>query len=172
MTTNPATQLFGVVAGSEMDGKENWRLLMILHQGNKSIEFTIVNYQYPEKRPSKEGFDYDANWLMCEFKYSDAETNEAHKDACLLTDELADMVEEFSKILDGSEDGYISDFMEPYLKVVAARADEKIVIIFQFVYDTTEEIWRYRKITTLLSKEETTQIVQVLRELMRKYQVR
>ena len=86
---------------------------MILHQGNKSIEFTIVNYQYPEKRPSKEGFDYDANWLMCEFKYSDAETNETYKDACLLTDELADMVEELSKILDGSEDGYISDFMEP-----------------------------------------------------------
>ena len=52
---------------------------MILHQGNKSIEFAIVNYQYPEKRPSKEGFDYDANWLMCEVKYSDAETNETYK---------------------------------------------------------------------------------------------
>ena len=49
------------------------------------------------------------------------------------------MVEELSEILDGSEDGYISDFMEPYLKVAAARADEKIVIIFQFVYDTGEE---------------------------------
>ena len=85
---------------------------MILHQGNKSIEFTIVNYQYPEKRPSKEGFDYDANWLMCEVKYSDAETNETYKDAYLLTDELADMVEELSEIIDGSEDGYISDFME------------------------------------------------------------
>ena len=34
---------------------------MILRQGNKSIEFTIVNYQYPEKRRSKEGFDYDAD---------------------------------------------------------------------------------------------------------------
>ena len=76
MTINPATRPFWVVAGSGTDVKENWRLLMILHQGNKSIEFTIVNYQYPEKRPSKEGFDYDANWLMCEVKYSDAETNE------------------------------------------------------------------------------------------------
>ncbi len=26
---------------------------MILHQGNKSIEFTIVNYQYPEKNHQK-----------------------------------------------------------------------------------------------------------------------
>lgn len=52
---------------------------MILHQGNKSIEFTIVNYQYPEKSPSKEGFDYDANWLMCEVKYSDAKTNETYR---------------------------------------------------------------------------------------------
>lgn len=139
VTTNPATRPFGVVAGSGIDVKEKWRLLMILHQGNKSIEFTIVNYQYPEKRPSKEGFDYDANWLMCEVKYSDAEINETYKDACLLTDELADMVEELSEILDGSEDGYTSDFMEPYLKVAAARADEKIVIIFQFVYVTVEE---------------------------------
>ena len=106
---------------------------MILHQGNKSIEFTIVNYQYPEKRPSKEGFDYNANWLMCEVKYSDAETNETYKDACV---------------------------------------GEKIVIIFQFVYDTTDGIWKDRKITTLLSKEEATEIVQVLGELMRKYQVR
>ena len=62
--------------------------------------------------------------------------------------------------------------MEPYLKVAAARADEKIVIIFQFVYDTTDGVWRDRKITTLLSKEEATEIVEVLRELMRKYQVR
>lgn len=105
---------------------------------------------------------------MCEVKYSDAETNETYKDACFLTDELADMVEELSKILDGSEEGYISDFMEPYLKVAAARADEKIVIIFQFLYDTTEGIWRYRKITTLLSKEETTHIVQVLFMMVRR----
>lgn len=42
-----------------------------------------------------------------------------------MTDELADMVEELSRILDGSEDGYISDFMEPYLKVAAARVGEK-----------------------------------------------
>ena len=82
------------------------------------------------------------------------------------------MVEELSQILEGSEGGYISDFMEPYLKIAAARADEKIVIIFQFVYDTTEGIWRDRKITTLLSKEEATEVVQVLRELTRKYQVR
>lgn len=145
---------------------------MVLHQGNKSIEFTIVNYQYPEKKPSNEGFDYDANWLMCEIKYSDAEANETYKDACLLTDELADMAEELSKILDGSEYGYISNFMEPYLKVAAARAGEKIVIIFQFVYDTTDGIWKDRKITALLSEEEAVEIVQAMGELMRKYQVR
>ena len=145
---------------------------MILHQGNRSIEFTIVNYQYPEKKPSKDGFDYDANWLMCEVDSSDDEVNETYKDPCLLTDELADMVESLSKILNGSEDGYISDFMEPYLKVAAARAGEKIVIIFQFVYDTTDGIWKDRKITTLLSKEEAAEIVQALRELIEKYPVR
>lgn len=41
---------------------------MILHQGNKSIEFTIASYQYPETKSSKEKFDHDANWLMYELK--------------------------------------------------------------------------------------------------------
>lgn len=145
---------------------------MILHQGNKSIEFTIVNYQYPERKSTEEGFDYDANWLICEVKYLDADRNETYKDACILTDELADMAEEFSKILDGTEDGYSSDFMEPCLKVTAARANEKIVMTFQFVYDTTGGLWLDRKITTLLSKEEATEVVHELRKLMRKYQVR
>ena len=44
---------------------------MILHQGNKSIEFTIAGYQYPETKGSTEKFDYDVNWLMCELKYSE-----------------------------------------------------------------------------------------------------
>ena len=58
------------------------------------------------------------------------------------------------------------------MKVAAARAGEKIVIIFQFVYDTTDGIWKDRKITTLLSKEEAAEIVQALRELIEKYPVR
>lgn len=145
---------------------------MILHQENKSIEFTIVDYQYPERKSSEEGFDYDANWLICEVRYSDADRNEIYKDACILTDELADMAEKFSKMLDGAEDRYISDFMEPYLKIAAARANEKIVMTFQFVYDTTGGLWLDRKITTLLSKEEATEVVHELREVMRKYQVR
>lgn len=145
---------------------------MILHQGNKSIEFRIASYQYPEKKGSKEKFDYDANWLMCELKYSDAEISEIYKDACLLTYELKEMTDAFSKILDGSEDGYISDFMEPYLKVAAARVDEKIVVIFQFVYDTTDGIWKDRKIKALLSQESATEMVQALKDFVSKYSER
>ncbi len=143
---------------------------MILHQGNKRIEFTIASYQYPEMEGSKEKFDYDANWLMCDVRYSDDETNETYQDACLLTDELEDMVTEFSGIFDGSEEGYISDFMEPYLKVAAARVDEKkMMIIFQFVYDTTDGIWKDRKVTALLSQEKAAEAVQDLKELVSKY---
>lgn len=145
---------------------------MILHQGNKSIEFTIVGYQYPEAKDSKETFDYDANWLMCELKYSDAEISETYKDACLLTYELEEMADAFSEILDGSEDGYISEFMEPYLKVVAARVDEKIMVIFQFAYDSTDGVWKDRKIKALLSQESATEIMQALKGLVSKYSER
>ena len=142
---------------------------MILRQGNKNIEFSIASYQYPEEKGSKEEFDYDANWLVCELGYSDAEINETYKDACLLTYELEEIVDEFSKILAGSEDGYISDFMEPYLKVAAARVDEKIVVIFQFVYDTTDGVWKDRKIKALLSQEAATEMLQELKGLVSEY---
>ncbi len=145
---------------------------MVLHQGNKSIEFSIDSYEFQEFELTKEEFEYDANWLMCEVKYSDGEISETYTDPCLLTDELADMTEMLSKILDGTEDGYISDFMEPYLKVSAARADDKIAVVFQFAYYSTKKTWKKRKITTLLSQEEAAEMVQSLKELVEKYPVR
>ena len=145
---------------------------MILKQGNKSIEFSIVGYQYPELEPSDEAFDYDANWLIAEVKYSDSGINETYEDPCIMADDLAEIAEELSKILDGSEEGYITDFMEPYLKIAAARADEKIVIVFQFSYVTRKNSWKRRKVTALLSQEEVAEIVQSLKELVEKYPVR
>ena len=145
---------------------------MILKQGNKSIEFSIVGYQYPELEPSDEAFDYDANWLIAEVKYSDSGINETYEDPCIMADDLAEIAEELSKILDGSEEGYITDFMEPYLKIAAARADEKIVIVFQFSYVTTSNSWKRRTVTELLSQEEATEMVQSLKELVEKYPVR
>ena len=146
---------------------------MVLKQGDKSIEFSIADYQFPEIEPSgEEEFDYDANWLMCEIKYSDGKINKTYMDPCLMADELADMTEELSKILNGSEDGYISSFMEPYLGVAAARAAGKISMVFEFNYNVTAEIWEERKITTLLSQEEATEMVQSLKELVEKYPVR
>ena len=145
---------------------------MILKQGNKSIEFSIVGYQYPGLEPSDEAFDYDANWLIAEVKYSDSGINETYEDPCIMADDLAEIAEELSKILDGSEEGYITDFMEPYLKIAAARADEKIVIVFQFSYVTTSNSWKRRTVTELLSQEEATEMVQSLKELVEKYPVR
>ena len=145
---------------------------MILKQGNKSIEFSIVGYQYPELEPSDEAFDYDANWLIAEVKYSDSGMNETYEDPCIMADDLAEIAEELSKILDGSEEGYITDFMEPYLKIAAARADEKIVIVFQFSYVMRKNSWKRRKVTALLSQEEVAEIVQSLKELVEKYPVR
>lgn len=141
---------------------------MFLHQGTGIIEFTISGYQFPEKKSIKE-FDYDANWLMCEIKYSDAGCSETYKEACLLTYELADLKENLSKIIDGSESSYISDFMEPYLKIAVAKSDEKIVLIFHFAHDTLAGIWKDRKICQSLSYEEAKRIRDDLKELIANY---
>lgn len=141
---------------------------MFLHQGTTSIEFTIDSYQYPEMKSSKE-FDYDANWLICKIVYSDERCNETYKDACLLTDELADFEKNMLHIVEGSEDSYISDFMEPYLKIAIAKCEEKIMLIFHFVYDTLDGIWKERKICQLLSYEEAKLILNDLKELINNY---
>ena len=44
---------------------------MISHQGNKTIEFTIEGYEFPEAELTKDDFNEEANWLMCEIRYSD-----------------------------------------------------------------------------------------------------
>lgn len=141
---------------------------MFLQQGTRTIEFNISSYQFPEKKSIKE-FDYDANWLICEIKYSDTGCSETYKDVCLLTYELADLEENLSKIIDGLEYSYISDFTEPFLKIAVAKSDESIVLIFHVVYDTLDSIWKERKICQSLSYEEAKLIRDDLKKLITNY---
>ena len=142
---------------------------MVFIENNKSIQFSINNYEYPTEKSSQKGdFNYDANWLICEIKYTEDDFTEFYSDACLLTYELEELATSLSKILDGKESGYISSFMEPYLQISMARAEEKILFIIHFVYDTTKE-WKKRKITSLVEKEYASQILNKLIDLKNLY---
>lgn len=137
---------------------------MILSQAEKSIEFKIDRYQFPLIK-SKKDFDYDANWLICKFVYKEDNLCETYEDASLLTYELADLKEAFYSIIEGDKNSFISDFLEPYLKIAIVKMEEKIIFTLHFVYDTLNHDWKTREITSVLSKEESIEIYQDLQNM-------
>lgn len=142
---------------------------MIFVEDNRSIELIINSYQFPKEKTVDNEYNYDANWLVCEIKYSENDFTEVYSDACLLTCELEELAEALLKILNGDDSGYISDFIEPYLNVSIAKAGDKVLFIVHFVYDTSNGIWRKRKVTSLVDKEHATHILHELVEFQKKY---
>ena len=145
---------------------------MLIVSNNKIIDFNITGYQFPNHRPSSDDFDYDANWLICEIKYSEDDLNEEYSDPCLLTYELQELTESMQKILNCEEDAYISEFMEPYLKISIVRCEEKLVFTMQFVYDTTDRNWNTRKISSIMNEEVAIQMLNELTKLQNAFPVR
>lgn len=126
---------------------------MIIRNENESLSFEIDDYQYPKHKGQEKGYDYDANWLEVSVQYSNQNVSEEYKDACLLTYEFEEFVDELYKVIEGKESLYISDFMEPYLKIAIATAGDKILFGVEFVYDTTDGIWKSRKIAQVITRE-------------------
>lgn len=145
---------------------------MRLSKAGKSMEFTISGYQYPETESAQGKCGYDANWLVCEVKYTDGNHTEIHQDPSLDTYDLREITESLEEIIDGKEEVYVSEFMEPNLQFVMARLDEKIALTIQFVYDESGEVWKKRKMAVLLLREEATAVLDDLKALVRKYPVR
>ena len=142
---------------------------MLIVSKNKIIDFKITSYQFPNHRPSTEDYDYDANWLICEIKYSEDNLNEVYSDPCLLTYELQELTESMQKILNYEEDAYISDFMEPYLKIAIVRCEEKVVFTIQFVYDTTGGNWKTRNVSSVMNEDIAIQILTELTKLQKTF---
>ena len=142
---------------------------MRITSNNKMIDFNIIGYQYPYCKGSSQEYNYDANWLICEIKYSEDDfinVNETYRDACLLTYEVEELTDGLTKILNNEEDAYISNFIEPYLKIAIAKAEEKIMFTMQFVYSGN---WKKRTVATIIDTEIAGQILNKLLEIQKNY---
>ena len=135
---------------------------MRIVSNNKAMDLSIIGYQFSDHNTSGNGYDHDANWLVCEIKYSQDNTDEVYKDPCLLTRELQELTEAMRKIINCEQDTYISEFLEPYLKISIARCEEKITFTIKFVTDTTVENWNSRFVCSILNKEEALLILSEL----------
>lgn len=142
---------------------------MLILEKNKSINFNIMGYEFPYEKPSKKEFNYDANWLHLEVVYCDENTNKTYTDNCLLTYELSDLINTLKQIINGSENSYISDFMEPYLSICITKIDEFIIFVISFVYDTTDGKWSKIGVTAKWTMEEAKDKVKELKDMERKF---
>lgn len=145
---------------------------MLILGKNKSINFNITGYEFPHAKPSTtKAYNHDANWLCIEVVYCDdnTNTNNTYKDTCLLTYELSDLVNALQQIINGSEDIYISDFMEPYLSVCITKIDEYIIFVFSFVYDTLDGKWSKIAVSAKWTIEEAKEKVKELKDMELKF---
>ena len=142
--------------------------MVTITDGEKKMVISIDSYQYSDKK-SKEGkFDYDANWLDVAVTYFNGSDVFRDVDPCLLTTELNEIVDNLEKIISKEEESYISDFLEPYLRIVFARDGERIATVVHFVYCTNGP-WKAWKITQFLSADEADELLCGLKAMYAKF---
>lgn len=142
---------------------------MIFTEDNKRIELNISGYQFPNRKSTRAKYDEDANWLVCEIKYSEDNFSRTYWDACLLTDELEELTHSLSNILEGLKSEYISEFVEPNFHISIAKEEDKIKFLIHYAYDISAEIWKKRKVTSFVEEDYAIQILNNLRTLQEKY---
>ena len=139
----------------------------------KVLAFGIEGYEYPdEKTSAPDDYNYDANWLNVWFEWTDGKSSDKSTDACLLTDELKGLFNSAIEIESGRENGYISDFMEPYLKVSITRSDDRFAVQVRYIYDTSSGPWKEFYVVDQLSGEAFREFCRQLGEMTEKYPVR
>ena len=142
---------------------------MTIKENCKRLSFEVAGYEYPGYKSTESGFDHDANWLMVSVVYSDDKGTYTYKDACLLTVELESLIAGLSEVISGKESLFISDFLEPYLKIVAVRAGEQIVVGLEFIYDTSDGIWKSHKLSEMMSHEDALLLIDKLKNMNERY---
>ena len=137
---------------------------------NNSIALDVVRYQFPDSPKSlKDDFNYDSNWLVVSVCYTENGRPHTQEDACLLTYELSEVYDELCKLKDGQTGSYISDFMEPYLRIVVLKNEDQYSIAVHYVFDTTDGIWKTWKVNSTVTANEYTLLLDEFKMLVDKY---
>ncbi|MGN0813656.1 MAG: hypothetical protein ACI4MH_00300 [Candidatus Coproplasma sp.] len=136
------------------------------------VDFNVIGYEFPQEKPSEKEFNYEANWLNLEIVYHDRTTDSTFTDNCLLTNDLSDLINALQNITDGAQDGYISDFFEPYLSVCITEVDGFIIFVFSYVYDTRDRKWSKITVTAKWTVAEAKEKLKELKDIELKFPIR
>lgn len=143
---------------------------MKIEDRGKTIKFGIIGYQFPNAGYSKPNDpDYDANWLTVQVSYTEDGSTATFQDSCVLTWELKEFAEALSEIVSDRETGYISDFMEPYLKFAIAKAGDKFTLTIDFVCDVSDGEWKKINATQLVDREQLIEMRDEINQYLTTY---
>ena len=147
---------------------------MKLQDGNKTIELSVLGYQFPDEPPSKPNVpNHDANWLTIQVTYREDGREESYQDSCLLTWELSQLTNAMAAAIDGRITSYISDILEPYLKFALAKAEDRFTVQMQYSdCDPKGENWKVLSVTQLVSREQLSVFCEELKKVLSIYPAR
>ena len=113
---------------------------MVFKNDSESLEWKILNYQYPEAEASTEKeYSYAANWLTLQVCHEREGYGPAvFRESFLLTFELEEIIRELRDILEGKSFQYKGLFVEPVLEVEAIRQRDDVLVSFDLVFDNYE----------------------------------
>lgn len=140
---------------------------MKIVENEKVFSFDVSGYQYEEYSN-----EYDGNWLMLEFSYADKEVKNIGHDPCILTWEIDNMIDDLKSILNGKKSCFISDFLEPYLKLVVIKHGETYSLATSFYYYPTADDCRSWELSQELSKNNFAAWIKEWEDIMQKYPIR
>ena len=142
--------------------------MITVKDDKKQLTLSIDAYQYGNLSALPGEFDYDANWLDVAVSFCEGNEEKRRVDPCLLTTELRELTDAMEAVICKKEESYISDFLEPYLKIAFAHCNGQIAVIIHFVYDT-DGTWKTWKINQLLNDVEARLILSELKTMCKEY---
>lgn len=102
---------------------------------DRILDFSISGYQYPNAKAEDKKYGSDVNWLNCRFRYCEGgKWTNFKNDACLMTDELWEIIHGLEDVLDEKSSCYISDFLEPELRITILRNPVGISFAVEYIY--------------------------------------
>ncbi len=138
-------------------------------ENNKQLEVSISGYEFEFNEKDDV---YTANWLIVVFEYTDGDITKTYKDSCIQTVEIEELIDGIDKILKGEETGFITDFMEPYLKISITKVEEIYALQIRFVYDTADGYWKDLYISQGLNTDELNYLNNIFKKWLDKYPYR
>ena len=136
----------------------------------KTIDISAIGYEDSGSTPVRgDGYDYSANWILIEVSYSDGVFQESQRRPWLQTYELATMADGLENVLGGVSDCYLSDFLEPNLRIAFVRCADGLVVAVQYDPENSKNGLDYWTVSAKMNHGEGAELLDDLRQMQANY---